>query len=82
MPTTKIPVWIRSEYVTIGQPPFHEDQGTKKLPPVMGADRLPYIGSATVRIPRIPPKSKARFLGHSEQRPPDDFVYHFGGLSS
>lgn len=35
MPTTKMPVWIRSEYVTIGQPPFHEIRG-QKLPPREG----------------------------------------------
>lgn len=35
MPTTKIPVWIRSEYVTIGQPPFPQIRG-QKLPPVGG----------------------------------------------
>lgn len=27
MPTTKMPVWMRSEYVTIGQPPFHKIRG-------------------------------------------------------
>ena len=35
MPTTKMPVWIRSEYVTIGQPPFPQIRG-QKLPPVGG----------------------------------------------
>ena len=35
MPTTKMPVWIRSEYVTIGQPPFPWIRG-QKLPPVGG----------------------------------------------
>ena len=45
MPTTKMPVWIRSEYVTIGQPPFPKIRG-QKLPPVRGANRLPYAGSA------------------------------------
>jgi hypothetical protein len=35
MPTTKMPVWIRSEYVTIGQPPFLRIRG-QKLPPVGG----------------------------------------------
>ena len=35
MPTTKMPVWMRSEYVTIGQPPFPWIRG-QKLPPVRG----------------------------------------------
>ena len=35
MPTTKMPVWMRSEYVTIGQPPFLRIRG-QKLPPVGG----------------------------------------------
>ena len=42
MPTTKMPIWIRSEYVTIGQPPFPKTGG-KKLPPQRGANRLPLL---------------------------------------
>lgn len=42
MPTTKMPVWIRSEYVIIGQPPFREDQGARSCPLHWGANRLPY----------------------------------------
>ena len=56
MPTTKMPVWIRSEYVTIGQPPFLKIRG-QKLPPVRGANRLPYAGNAErslFPVPRIP----------------------------
>lgn len=33
MPTIRIPIWIRSEYVTMGSPPFVRS-GDKKLPPV------------------------------------------------
>ena len=60
MPTTKMPVWIRSEYVTIGQPPLSEDQGTEAAPCV-GANRLPYAGSAErslFPVPRIPYAAK------------------------
>ena len=32
MPTTKMPVWMRSEYVTIGQPPFREIRGQEAAP--------------------------------------------------
>jgi len=41
MPTTKMPVWIRSEYVTIGQPPFPKIRG-QKLPPVRGPTAYRY----------------------------------------
>ena len=41
MPTTKMPVWIRSEYVTIGQPPFPKIRG-QKLPPVWGPTAYRY----------------------------------------
>ena len=53
MPTTKMPVWIRSEYVTIGQP-LSVDQGTEAAP--VGANRLPFAGSAKDRIPHFSPK--------------------------
>nr|DAE70221.1 MAG TPA: hypothetical protein [Caudoviricetes sp.] len=32
----RIQNWNRSEYVTIGQPPFREIRGQKKLPSVEG----------------------------------------------
>lgn len=48
MATTKIPVWIRSEYVTIVSPPFYKDQGARSAPDlVRGTNRLPFIGSTT-----------------------------------
>lgn len=40
MPTTKMPVWIRSEYVTIGQPPFREIRG-QEAALARRANRLP-----------------------------------------
>ena len=42
MPTIKMPIWIRSEYVTIRTPPLGK-VGAQKLPPRMGADRLPLL---------------------------------------
>lgn len=53
MPTIRIPVWIRSEYVTIVSPPFYKDQGARSAPDlVRGTNRLPFIGSTTKRIPQ------------------------------
>ena len=50
MPTIRIPVWIRSEYVTIVSPPFYKDQGARSAPDlVRGTNRLPFIGSTTNR---------------------------------
>ena len=52
MPTIKIPIWIKSEYVTIVSPPFQKDMGAKKrLPESKGANRLPLIDSARKSIP-------------------------------
>ena len=47
-----MPVWIRSEYVTIWQPPFRKDQGARSAPDwIRGTNRLPFIDSTNVRIP-------------------------------
>lgn len=61
MPTTKMPVWMRSEYVTIGQPPFRKIRG-QKLPPVRGANRLPSTGNAKHKISWFDRKSKPKAM--------------------
>ena len=40
METTRIPVWIRSEYVTIGSPPFREIRGQEAPPDEAGDQPL------------------------------------------
>ena len=59
MATIRIPVWIRSEYVTIGSPPFVRSGG-KEAPPdlVRGTNRLPFIGSTGTRISQALTKCK------------------------
>ncbi len=42
MPTTKMPVWIRSEYVTIGQPPFRKIRGQEAAPHQKGQPPTEY----------------------------------------
>ena len=49
MPTTKMPVWMRSEYVTIGQPPFHKIRG-QEAAPVWGVNRLPLLAVPDITI--------------------------------
>jgi len=49
MPTTKMPVWMRSEYVTIGQPPFHKIRG-QEAAPCPGANRLPLLAVPDITI--------------------------------
>lgn len=60
MPTTKMPVWIRSEYVTIGQPPFPWIRG-QKLPPVGGQPPTVY-GSAMLILSYAPLSVNSRRL--------------------
>ena len=45
MPTIKMPIWIRSEYVTIRSTPslFSEIRGLRSYPRKMGANRLPLL---------------------------------------
>ena len=45
MPTTKMPVCMRSEYVTIGQPPFHKIRG-QEAAPCLGGQPPTVTGSA------------------------------------
>lgn len=45
MPTIKMPIWMRSEYVTICNTPFSlsEIRGQEVTPESMGANRLPLL---------------------------------------
>lgn len=56
-----MPVWIRSEYVTIVSPPFVNDQGAGSAPDrVRGTNRLPFIGSTGNSIPQSCKNDKRR----------------------
>ena len=56
-----MPVWIRSEYVTIVSPPFVNDQGAGSAPDrVRGTNRLPFIGSTGNSIPQNRGNDKRR----------------------
>ena len=57
MPTTKMPVWMRSEYVTIEQPPFREIREQEAAPCVGGQPPTEYWQ----RVQR----EAARLTGHS-----------------
>lgn len=46
MPTIKMPIWIRSEYVTMSSPPFLRAEG-KELPPANKEPTAYRYGSAT-----------------------------------
>ena len=65
MATTRIPVWIRSEYVTIGSPPFRGIRGQEAPPTKQGTNRLPFIDSAGIRIPQKKEERKAAALRSS-----------------
>lgn len=65
MATTRIPVWIRSEYVTIGSPPFRGIRGQEAPPTKQGTNRLPFIDSAGIRIPQKKEERRAAALRSS-----------------
>ena len=51
MPTTKMLVWIRSEYVIMGRPPFPRMQGARRCPQSLsGAEPPTVTGSAVIII--------------------------------